>query len=111
MNSQEAKKHIEVNQDYKFVAVLVPPLLYIANKKSGKTHTEIGYPQGLIEGSGSLRNPFRPKQPDNFKAGTMRVSGDGQVAMTGYSTDFTQYSFTQAQLEAFFESADIQIVG
>ncbi|KKP67335.1 MAG: hypothetical protein UR63_C0016G0014 [Candidatus Roizmanbacteria bacterium GW2011_GWC2_35_12] len=61
----------------------------------GKTHASMGFGLGLIEGAGTKQNPFR-------------MDVEGRVISSGISTDFPKYSFNDAELQAFFEVADIR---
>lgn len=108
MNGNEARKVVEVNSDYKYVADIAKSLLVLAKMDLGKTHASMGFGLGLIEGAGTKQNPFRPKDGDNFRAGRMKMDVEGRVISSGISTDFPKYSFNDAELQAFFEVADIR---
>ena len=111
MNSKNAKEAMTPGDEYKFVARLVPPLLGMAKIDFG-THGKIGLELNLVELNYDLNTPYRPKNPNNFKAGKMKMDKGGEILLTGYSADFTDINFvfsSSEELRAFFDKADIEI--
>jgi len=112
MNAVEARQKIEKGVDYKYVCQLVPPMLAIAKMSFG-SHAKIGIHCKLVEINFSLNQPYKIKQPSNFKAGKLKVEPDGTVKHTGYSTDFSNPEnafLSDEELQSFFEIADIKII-
>src|SRR3989338_8644671 len=89
MNAAEARKVIIMNEDYKFVCQLVPPMLALVNMSTCKLHATIGIKKGLVEVDIKAQPPYKIKEPNNFKAGRLKLETDGTVRQTGYSTDFS----------------------
>lgn len=111
MNEKIVKSRIELNQIYKYVAILVPPMLALVNINRGINHADIALKYDLVSGSGSLSNPYKPRQPGNFRAGRMKIDEKGVIVQTGKSTDFDKFSFADSnQLTEFFEIANIVIL-
>ena len=114
MNAKEAKSKVESGAEYKYVCQLVPAFFAMANIKTKKSHGTIGYECGLVAIDFESTNPFKIKQPKNFKAGRLKITPDGTVKQTGFSSDFSKAEnafLDEEQLQAFFETADIKILG
>lgn len=113
MNAEEAKQHVDIGAEYKFVCQLTPPLFALANMITGKSHASIGIKYGLVEIDVKAEQPYKIKQPDNFKAGRLKFEPDKTIKHTGYSSVFSnpENAFaSEADLQAFFATANIQIL-
>jgi len=111
---KEAIKKAVKDVDYKFIASLLPPLIYmsIASAAKGLSHGEIAIKVGLAITDYSKEPPFKVIKPNNFKAGKLLISGS-KVKISGISDSFSgpNYSFkSDSELQAFFDTADITFV-
>ena len=52
-------------------------MLFIATNDFG--HAKMGYKLNLIEGFGTKQSPYKPKNPENFRAGRFSKNTDGWI--------------------------------
>ncbi|MCL4363694.1 hypothetical protein M1328_00470 [Patescibacteria group bacterium] len=110
MKPKEAIGAMKVNHEYKFVATLVPPMLALADIEKGLLHAQIGYGLGLVEGNGSKRSPFKPKDPTNFRAGRLIIDEKEAVHFSNLATQFPEYQMNDVELQSLFNVADISFL-
>lgn len=113
MNATAAREQLRGGEECKYVAQLVPPLLYIARMSLGSTHGGIALSKGLATASRSFKKPYKLKEPENFNAGRLKVLSDGTVHNTGYSSDFSDGQnaiLDNGVLQSLFDSAEIELI-
>lgn len=113
MNAAEARKIIVSEHDYKFACRLVPPMIALAEMSTGISHAKIGIKYGLVAVDFNADQPYKIKEPNNFKAGKLKLGDDGTVKLSGFSTDFNKEEnvfASDADLQDLFATADIQIL-
>lgn len=100
MNKTEAIQQMEPDSMYKFVGILVPPLLYLTRAyDGGPTHVEMADEKHLVvcESREGLWD-FYPVNPNLFRAGTVMCTNDS-IILGRKSVKFPEYMATPDELE------------
>ena len=98
MNINEAVNLLQSYKDYKFVARLAPPMLWIAINMEFE-HGRMGFILKLTEGYGTKKSPLKPRNPENFRAGRLSKNDEGEISQTGISVDFPASSPSETEFK------------